>query len=125
MSRKRLVIIGLIAAAFTLGAISLAAIQSSTDKPKITPTDDEVGDVTSLSINGLDNPELAFDTSTQNAIKLGIGQYLKADNIDVAKMKGIVREKSYKSEVTADGTISSVLIDIPDAKRTYKASSSG
>jgi len=78
-----------------------------------------------FSVSGLDNPAYLFSPDKQSVIVDGIDYYLKADGIDTNNMTGVVREDSFTKKEVYGSTVITLLVDIADAKRTYKVSSSG
>lgn len=78
----------------------------------------------SLTVKGLDDSKYLFSVATQTAIITEISSYLALDNINTSKMEGAVRQESYTQEETDNTTITTLLIDIPVIKRTYKVISS-
>jgi len=89
-------------------------------------TDDEkeVKTIAPFSITGLTNNEYEFDSQTQASIVDGIGFYLKRDGVNTTNLTGEARDGSFKKEVNDEGIVTSVLVDIPAAKRSYKVTSS-
>jgi hypothetical protein len=78
-----------------------------------------------FTISGLDDPKYLFSSDKQAAVVSGIDYYLKADDIDTNNMRGVVRKDSFSQKEVYGSTVITILVDIADAKRTYKVSSSG
>lgn len=121
IDRKKLFVIGSVFIVLML-IIVTATILLQPSKEENTKTDVTT---TPFVINGLNNPKYLFSTETQAAIILGIEQYLEADNIKTDNVEGVIRTDSYTQREEGSATVSTLLIDIPSVKRTYKVSSSG
>lgn len=78
-----------------------------------------------FTISGLDDPKYLFSPDKQAAIVSGIDHYITADDIDTNNMTGVVRKDSFSQKDVYGSTVITLLVDIADAKRTYKVSSSG
>lgn len=120
INRERLTIIILIACVGLIGvAIAIVVLRSPESSQSTTETTNP------FYIDRLDDPKYLFSVDTRTAIVKGVEQYLKKDNVKTDKIKGAVRENSYTKKEVFGSNVVTLLIDIPDAKRTYKISSSG
>lgn len=116
--RKIAIIVGV--AIFSLLTIWIALLLTSNKE------DQHINKTTStpFTIKGLDNPEYLFSNHTQTAITAEINSYLALDDINTNNVKGVVRKDSYTQDIAHDTTVTTLLIDIPTIKRTYKVLSS-
>jgi len=78
-----------------------------------------------FTISGLEDPRYLLSSDKQSVIVSGIDNYLKADSIKTDNLMGIVRKDSFTQREVYGSNVITVLIDIPNAKRSYKISSSG
>ena len=117
--RSKKVILLIILVLISVVVIIAATIQSGANKNSSKPSS-----VAPFTIKGINNSQFGFSLNTQTQITNTIDTYLKNDKINSTNIQGEARAGSFTKETTDYGTSTSILIDIPAVKRTYKAASS-
>lgn len=109
--------------AFIIILIVVISIISVLTKPEDTGSK-KVKTVSPFSISGLSNPQYKLTAQDQVDITDRLKYYLKEADIQTTNLVATVRENSYTYRTINSGYAkeATLLVDIPDVKRTYKTS---
>lgn len=118
MTNKRKILIASTACVLIVFSLILFLMTKATDSTKKNETT-----AAPFSINGLDSVTYPLEASTKQSITEQIDFYLRKADINTTNLKGAVRKGSYIEKEYDNGTLVEFLVDIRDAKRTYKVSS--